>query len=209
MARPTSIPPSLALSGQPFTAFSLTIGTWHRMKLHQADLLCSFRVPERTFGWHISDNGHCFKAEFSFDHVTSIKYTMCEDGVSAVITFELNHPPMFYMDSTDMLGHSGGSSTSWIQCSDFTENTQASQCLQHLMKGVAQNLKAELQSILNVDKRLEDITQWVPHMSYVEPVYQSPFPNMSVPSVSAPEYAWPGYTVNHSTGHVFNNVNNN
>ncbi|KAG2177858.1 hypothetical protein INT43_003105, partial [Umbelopsis isabellina] len=191
VAQPTGIPSSLALSGQPFSVFSLTIGTWHRMKLHQADLLCSFRVPERSFGWHISDNGHCFKAEFSFDQVTSIKYTMCEDGVSAIIIFELSHSPMFYMDSTDMIGHSDGSSTGWIQCSDFTENTQASQCLQHSMKGVAQNLKAELQSILNVDKRLEGITQWVSNMPYVESVYQSPFPNMPGPSVSAPEYAWP------------------
>jgi hypothetical protein len=207
VARPSGIPPSLTLSGQPFTAFSLTIGTWHRMKLQQADLLCLFRVPERTFGWHISDSGHCFKAEFSFDHVTSIKYTICEDGVSAIITFELNQPPMFYMDSADVVSQAAGASTSWIQCSDFTENIQASQCLEHSMKGVAQNLKTELQSILNVDKRLEEITQWGPNMSYVDTMYQSPFPNMPMPSVSAPEYAWPGYTINHPAGHAFNNVN--
>lgn len=192
----TILPPALALSGQPFTVFSLTIGTWHRMKLQQADLLCSFNLNERTFSWHISDSGHCFKAEFSFDWVTCIKFSMCEDGVSALMIFDLSQPPMFFMDNND-------GSISWIQCSDFTENTQASQCLQHTVKGVAQNLRQELQAIISADKRLEDITQMM--LPYLDTIYQQhPPPSFpTVTSVSAPEYAWPGYTADQSSGHSF------
>jgi len=203
----TALPPALALSGQPFTAFSLTIGTWHRMKLQQADLLCSFDLSERTLSWHISDSGHCFKAEFSFDNVTSIKYNLCEDGVSALMTVELSHPPMFFMDSNDM------GTISWIQCSDFTENTQASQCLQHTVKGVAQSLRQELLAIITADKRLEDITQMMPPgMPYLDTtIYQTAaappnFPTTSA-SLSAPEYAWPGYTADPALAHPFGNVN--
>jgi hypothetical protein len=226
----TALPPSLTLSGQPFTAFSLTIGTWHRMKLQQADLYCSFNLAERTFSWHISDCGHFFKAEFSFDCIASIKYTLCDDGLSALLTFDLSQAPMFFMDN-DMATSADGL-ISWIQCSDFTENTQASQCLQHTIKGVSHNLRQELQTILSVDKQLEDITQIMPTMSYLQHtdiisttttttttaaaahnLYQHPSPADVTPthstsassSLSAPEYAWPGYSVD--TSHTFDNVN--
>lgn len=110
--------------------------------------------------------------------------------------FDLSQPPMFFMDNND-------GSISWIQCSDFTENTQASQCLQHTVKGVAQNLRQELQAIISADKRLEDITQMM--LPYLDTIYQQhPPPSFpTVTSVSAPEYAWPGYTADQSSGHSF------
>jgi hypothetical protein len=218
----TALPPSLTLSGQPFTAFSLTIGTWHRMKLQQADLYCSFNLAQRTFSWHISDCGHFFKAEFSFDSISSIKYTLCDDALSGLLTFELRQAPMFYMDN-DMATSADGL-ISWIQCSDFTENTQASQCLQHTIKGVSQNLRQELQTIITMDKTVDNITHFMPSMTYLHhqtahpdiptstTMYQHPSATLTPShstsassSLSAPEYAWPGYSADSS--HTFDNVN--
>lgn len=217
----TALPPSLALSGQPFTVFSLTIGTWHRMKLQQADLYCSFNLAERTFGWHISDCGHFFKAEFSFDSISSIKYSLCDDGLSGLLTFDLRQAPMFFMDN-DMTTSADGL-VSWIQCSDFTENTQASQCLQHTIKGVSQNLRQELQTIITMDKTLENITHIMPSMTYLHhqtahadipttstmyqqhPSATATHSTSASSTLSAPEYAWPGYSVDSS--HTFDNVN--
>ncbi|KAI9289579.1 hypothetical protein BC943DRAFT_314714 [Umbelopsis sp. AD052] len=207
----TALPPSLALSGQPFTAFSLTIGTWHRMKLQQADLYCSFNLQERTFSWHISDCGHFFKAELPFDSISSIKYTVCDDAVSGLLVFDLRQAPMFFMDN-DMATSADGL-ISWIQCSDFTENTQASQCLQHTIKGVSQNLRQELQTIITMDKTLENITHIMPSMTYLHQdiptsstMYQHPSATTSASSssLSAPEYAWPGYSADSS--HTFDNI---
>ncbi|KAI9281059.1 golgi-body localization protein domain-containing protein [Sporodiniella umbellata] len=93
------------------TANSLTIGSWHRMKIHPQDLECTYQLTNRFFAWHIRDNEYHFKMVVSFNSLSMLELVLLDDPVSAQINFQLLEPPMFFMKSQ----------TNWIRCSDFTE----------------------------------------------------------------------------------------
>ncbi|KAG1455104.1 hypothetical protein G6F56_007149 [Rhizopus delemar] len=113
------------------SATALTIGTWHRLKMGETDLVCVYRPDTRIFAWHILDGGCHFKMEVSQDALSSIEY----DENTGQVHFDISEPPLFYMESKD--------TKVWVQCSDFTEGKQASRFFRHTLKGV-HHLKQEL-----------------------------------------------------------------
>lgn len=128
-------------------ASALTIGTWHRMKITQQDLLCYYHLTDRAFAWHIRDSDYHFKMMFSFDTVASIRLCPMEDNVSAELQMDLTEPPLFFMENRN-------SPEQWIQCSDFTEGMQATCILRHSIRGLLADLKQELLRMASADDGL-------------------------------------------------------
>lgn len=141
------------LDNNYFNAATLTIGTWHRLKFHPDDLICLYKANEQAFIWFITEGGSRFKVEFPLTNLVSIEYTPSlddnDDSISDV-HFYMSQPPLFYMESPD------GKEGQWIQCSDFTENKQASRYLRHTLKG--SQLKQDLLNLVN-DK--EDLRKFI------------------------------------------------
>jgi hypothetical protein len=133
-------------------ANAITIGTWHRMKINQQDLLCCFQLSERTFEWHIRDSNYHFKMVISFDVLTSLDITISENGMFAQIDMNLNEAPLFYMENMD--------DSTWIQCSDFTEGMQATCHLHHTIRGLASDLRQEIFGIIGMDHHLCQIIRF-------------------------------------------------
>ncbi|CAO3623556.1 unnamed protein product [Cunninghamella echinulata] len=133
-------------------ANAITIGTWHRMKINQQDLLCCFQLSERTFEWHIRDSNYHFKMVISFDVLTSLDITISENGMFAQIDMDLNEAPLFYMENRD--------DATWIQCSDFTEGMQATCHLHHTIRGLASDLRQEIFGIIGMDHHLCQIIRF-------------------------------------------------
>lgn len=121
------------------------------MKISQQDLMCYYKLNERAFSWHIRDSNYHFKMMISFDSIASIELNVLEDNISAQIDIQLIEPPIFFMEN---------SSTSWVQCSDFTEGMQASVVLLHTVRGLAVDLRQELLTIAGMDERLCQITRF-------------------------------------------------
>ncbi|KAI7863281.1 homeobox domain-containing protein, partial [Spinellus fusiger] len=115
-------------------ATTLIIGTWHRLRLRTSDLLCVYEPDQRQFAWYITDSNCHFKMVVALKSVANIEYVPLDDQ-QADVHFDMNEPPLFYMEST----HPDTSST-WIQCSDFTEEKQASRFFRHTLKGMVHTL---------------------------------------------------------------------
>ncbi|KAI9483681.1 MAG: homeobox domain-containing protein [Benjaminiella poitrasii] len=133
------------------TATTVTIGSWHRMKISQQDLMCYYKLNERVFSWHIRDSNYHFKMMISFDSIAAVELNVLEDHISAQIDIDLIEPPIFFMEKNN---------SNWIQCSDFTEGMQASVALHHTVRGLASDLRQELLSIAGMDERLCQITRF-------------------------------------------------
>ncbi|KAI8991956.1 homeobox domain-containing protein, partial [Mycotypha africana] len=149
------------------TATAVTIGSWHRMKIDQQDLTCSYNNKTRNFSWHIRDNNYHFKMMISFDSVQSIELNVLEDNISAQVDIDVSEPPQFFMEkinptttTTATTMNNNENAQGWVQCSDFTEGMQASIVLRHTIRGLATDLRHDLLTIAGVDDRLCQITRF-------------------------------------------------
>lgn len=154
------------------SATTLTIGTWHRLKMHETDLVCVYRPDTRTFAWHIVDGGCHFKMEVSQDAVSSIEYVL--DAELAHVHFDISEPPLFYMESTTTLKKKDELTTTpvWVQCSDFTEGKQASRFFRHTLKGLAHHMKQELLALIQNHEETRRLVHFVPSQ------FQQPFSSL-------------------------------
>jgi hypothetical protein len=182
------------------SATTLTIGTWHRLKMHETDLVCVYRPDTRTFAWHIVDGGCHFKMEVAQHAVSSIEMVLDEHEALADVHFDISEPPLFYMESTttpivvtDDKKKMKKSATEepqpspmWVQCSDFTEGKQASRFFRHTLKGVAHHMKQELLTLINNHEETRRLVQ------FIEPQYtQPPPPPAPAPVASSQSYLAP------------------
>ncbi|KAI9299623.1 hypothetical protein BJ944DRAFT_245019 [Cunninghamella echinulata] len=140
---------------------TLTIGTWHRLKLRASDLLCVLK--DNVFEWHIEDAGCHFKMEIALSSVASIDFVEESNGL-ADVHFDISESPLFYMETTNNNNNNNNenntsaSSSTWVQCSDFTEGKQASRFFRHSLKGVSQHLKQDLMTLMD---KCPDARRWV------------------------------------------------
>lgn len=104
-----------------------------------SDLTCCY--IDNTFIWYIEESGHQFKIKIPVHHVTKINFNVDD------VYLYLSRPPLFYMKSPEQ---------QWVQCSDFTENKQASHYLCHVLKG--QQLQKDFIHLILV----------YPHLSYMK-----------------------------------------
>lgn len=142
------------------TVTSITVGSWHRMKISKQDLMCYYKLNERAFSWHIRDSNYHFKMMISFDSIAAIELNVLEDHISAQIDMDLLEPPSFFMENNN---------SNWVQCSDFTEGMQASIVLRHIIRGLAVDLRQELLNIASNDERLCQITRFPSVDSFIPP----------------------------------------
>lgn len=157
------------------SATTLTIGTWHRLKMHETDLVCVYRPDTRTFAWHIVDGGCHFKMEVAQDAVSSIEYVLDENEALADVHFDISEPPLFYMESTTTMKKKNDQHLTtpvWVQCSDFTEGKQASRFFRHTLKGISHHMKQELLALIHNHEETRRLVH------FVAPNYQQgPFMN--------------------------------
>lgn len=154
------------------SATTLTIGTWHRLKMHETDLVCVYRPDTRTFAWHIVDGGCHFKMEVAQDAVSSIEYVLDETEALADVHFDISEPPLFYMESTTTTMKKKDEQEQelttpvWVQCSDFTEGKQASRFFRHTLKGISHHMKGELLALIQNHEETRRLVHFVTPNNY-------------------------------------------
>ncbi|KAI8997041.1 hypothetical protein BDB01DRAFT_892645 [Pilobolus umbonatus] len=168
------------------SATTLTIGTWHRLKMHETDLVCVYRPDTRTFAWHIVDGGCHFKMEVTQDAVSSIEFIMNEHDTSADVHFDISEPPLFYMESSTSAPDQkkktdeSNSSLVWVQCSDFTESKQASRFFRHTLKGVSHHMKQELLALINNHEETRRLVHFIEPTNTIHPMISSIHPTSTL-----------------------------
>ncbi|KAI9493944.1 hypothetical protein BDB00DRAFT_928661 [Zychaea mexicana] len=147
-------------------ATTLTIGSWHRLKLRSNDLLCVYQPDRRMFAWHIADNGSLFRMEISLEAVASIEYIAGDCDVLADVHFDISEPPQFYMqqqkeEDSPIGDDEQQQEQQWIQCSDFTEGKQASRFFRHSLKGVAHHMKQEFLNLMDKHEETRRLVRFI------------------------------------------------
>lgn len=170
------------------SATTLTIGTWHRLKMQETDLVCVYRPDTRIFAWHIVDGGCHFKMEVAQHAVSSIEFILDDHEALADVHFDISEPPLFYMESTTCATDKKVKKKSsedepeptvspmWVQCSDFTEGKQASRFFRHTLKGVAHHIKQELMALISNHEETRRLVHFVdtrPMMPMYQPMVES------------------------------------
>lgn len=190
------------------SATTLTIGTWHRLKMQETDLVCVYRPDTRIFAWHIVDGGCHFKMEVPQKAVSSIEFILDEHEALADVHFDISEPPLFYMESTtttpqsdmkkkkksltnddqqDIISSETVLSPMWVQCSDFTEGKQASRFFRHTLKGIAHHMKQELLALINNHEETRRLVHFIEsstpivHNPYGATMYQPLIVDQQVP----------------------------
>ncbi|CEI98629.1 hypothetical protein RMCBS344292_12734 [Rhizopus microsporus] len=129
-----------------FSAESLQIGTWKRVKFETSDLTCSFDKQRNMFIWCIQDGACSFKMEFHQDAVQGI--TLMPINTWSRLEFQVIPQQIsFYMNNGQQ----------WVQCRDYTEDRQASVISLHHLEGPTLLLKSELQQLVQENTRIASV----------------------------------------------------
>ncbi|CAM0136542.1 hypothetical protein VKS41_003345 [Umbelopsis sp. WA50703] len=163
-----------------FPATTLTIGTWKRMRIQSADLLCHYSLQQRKMVWHIQEQQR-FKIEFSFDAIDRI--CLVQDGDLGRMDIQVRDPlnsVEFYMETGTMVD----GTIQWTQCRDFTEGREASQQLIHCIEGFAVELSKQLTRLASLEPALGPkilIDNFIPMMDDpARDMFMTPGPSSSM-----------------------------
>lgn len=134
-----------------FTCRSLTVGSWRRIGQNAMDLVVFYSPEKACMTYYINNDAAGYKIEYPFSYIKNITLESGDqqqpNGASPPssggLVVELNHPPLFYMDSSN----SGG----FYQCSDFTEDQQASQIMVHHLGGHPKVLSVQLAKLVSLE----------------------------------------------------------
>lgn len=137
------------------------------------DLIIFYSPDKCTMTYYINNDQAGYKIEYPFSHIKNIYLENNDGDMSKVggIFIELNRPPYFCMDSISPSG--------FTVCNDFTEDTQASQCLVHHLGGNTKVLAGQLAKLVSLESFIHRHN--TPH-----PPPPPPFPEHHAISVSAP-----------------------
>ncbi|ORE12067.1 homeobox-domain-containing protein [Rhizopus microsporus var. microsporus] len=151
------------------SASSLSIGTWHRFGLHASHLTCLYDSGQHSFIWYITDNAYHFKMQIPLASIRLIEFVRNsfsarhtdQTGVyqdQSDVHFHMCQPPLFYMR---YLSNKGTNSDHWIQCSDFTENKQASDHFRHIIKGETEAIRQDILQLCHVHEDVRKLIRIV------------------------------------------------
>mgnify|MGYP001100986003 CR=1 FL=1 len=133
-----------------FTCRSLTIGSWRRIGQNAMDLVIFYSPEKACMTYYINNDSAGYKIEYPFSYIKNITLESGDqpqrNGLPprpGGLVVELNHPPLFYMDSSN----SGG----FYQCSDFTEDQQASQIMIHHLGGHPKVISVQLAKLVSLE----------------------------------------------------------
>lgn len=115
------------------------------------DLIIFYSPEKACITYYINNDSAGYKIEYPFAWIKNINLmqgdvSSAAEGVSqqlGALVVELNRPPKFYMDSSG----SGG----FYECSDFTEDQQASQIMVHHLGGPSKILSGQLAKLVSLD----------------------------------------------------------
>lgn len=133
-----------------FPAKTLKIGTWQRISLNSNDLLCGIDIDRDVVKWIMSDGKKRYKIEFSITAISGISFETKDD--LGLIQFDIRQTPNFYIESIGVDG-----SLKWVQSRDYTEQKQASTIFRHILTGPLNDLKNNLQDLMNIDPRFKSL----------------------------------------------------
>jgi len=136
---------------QHFNCRSLSIGSWRRVGQSQMDLIIFYSPEKACVTYYINNDSAGYKIEYPFAWIKSINLVQNDDleecdelaSQTAFLLVELNRPPKFYMD--------GSGAGGFYECSDFTEDMQASRVLVHKLGGPSKVLSNQLAKLVSLD----------------------------------------------------------
>ncbi|KAF2225836.1 hypothetical protein BDZ85DRAFT_72223 [Elsinoe ampelina] len=136
---------------QHFNCRSLSIGSWRRVGQSQMDLIIFYSPEKACVTYYINNDSAGYKIEYPFAWIRNINLVQGDMNTAAEgasqqmgsLVVELNRPPKFYMD-----GSGGGG---FYECSDFTEDQQASRVLTHTLGGPSKILSGQLAKLVSLD----------------------------------------------------------
>ncbi|KAK0554440.1 hypothetical protein OC845_000701 [Tilletia horrida] len=150
--------PATHKTAEALPAFSLTIGTWRRLN---PTLVIFFALKLQTFVSYVRSDSLGYKLDIPLRSITRLSFTgpdnpnqvEQEEGLDEPVgrfTIEVNHAPTFFME-VFRSGRDGDANNkpSWRQCSDFTQDRQATQETTHYICGPYTELKRALASVLS------------------------------------------------------------
>jgi len=110
------------------------------------DLIVFYSPEKCTMTYYINNDQAGYKIEYPFAYVKNIylENNEADPNKFSGIVIELNRPPNFFMDSS---AHAQG----FYQVGDFTEDQQASRCLQHRLGGNPKVLTGQLAKLVNLE----------------------------------------------------------
>ena len=108
-------------------------------QISKHDLVAYICESRNSLIWFIHSSGYGFKMEIPFGIVVDTEFVSAAPG-SALASFFLSQPPLFYLEDivTDPAG--GPPMRSWKRCADWTEGMQATKILRHDLVGSAVQL---------------------------------------------------------------------
>lgn len=109
------------------------------------DLIIFYSPDKACMTYYINNDQAGYKIEYPFSHIKNIYLENgdVDSGKPGGLVVELNRPPNFFMDSSG----SGG----FFQCSDFTEDQQASLIMIHHLGGHPKVLSGQLAKLVSLD----------------------------------------------------------
>ena len=115
------------------------------------DLIIFYSPEKACVTYYINNDSAGYKIEYPFAWIKNISLLQGDMNTAAEgasqqlgsLVVELNRPPKFYMD-----GSGGGG---FYECSDFTEDQQASSVLVHQLGGPSKILSGQLAKLVSLD----------------------------------------------------------
>ena len=134
-----------------FTCRSLSIGSWRRVGQRAMDLVIFYSPNKACITYYINNDSTGYKFEIPFAYIKDITLESGEPNPNTNnnpprlggLVVELNRPPNFFMDSSGSNG--------FYQCTDFTEDQQASQVLIHHLGGHPKVLSGQLAHLISLE----------------------------------------------------------
>ena len=110
------------------------------------DLIVFYSPDKCTMTYYINNEQAGYKIEYPFAYIKNIYLENSEGDPNKMggIVIELNRPPHFFMDSSP-------TANGFYQCSDFTEDLQASHCLVHQLGGNPKVLSGQLAKLISLE----------------------------------------------------------
>ncbi|PHH52206.1 Homeobox protein HOY1 [Ceratocystis fimbriata CBS 114723] len=131
---------------QHFTCRALSIGKWTRVGQNTMDLIVFYSPDKCTMTYYINNDQAGYKIEYPFSYIKNIHLENNDDDPTkpSGIVIDLTSPPFFFMDQTAI-------TQGFVNCLDFTEDKQASQCLVHRLAGNAKVLSGQLAKLISLE----------------------------------------------------------
>ncbi|KAJ3125776.1 hypothetical protein HK098_008236 [Nowakowskiella sp. JEL0407] len=137
--------PPVEITSVKFSTSSLSIGSWRRTcstNRMDEDLHCTADLIQKVFVWMIVDAGVGFRLTIPFSCVHRIE--LLHQNQNSELYVDILIPPTFSMEAEIPEQVTGQLVKQWVQCGDFTEDSQGSLVMRHALSGDFVALQAEL-----------------------------------------------------------------